>query len=178
MTFGSTSAIFQQAMLNPMLGRLWTTAAPTTFGSLSADTINVALFNDTTTPSKSAAVASTGFNTGVWTTTNEVIDSVGPGTNWASGGRALASKAFTIDTGSSSICFQGAALAGAGNVTIANAYGCLVYDNTISGGTVAKQGLCYNSFGGSAQGVTAGTFTVIWATVGALTNVVVFNVTV
>jgi hypothetical protein len=110
----------------------------------------------------------------VWTTTNEVTDA----TNWVSGGRPLASKAFSIDTGSSSVCFQGAALAGGGNVTIANAYGCLVYDNTITAGTVADQGLCYTSFGGSAQGVTAGTFTIVWATVGALTSVVVFNVTV
>ena len=170
----TASAIFQQAMLNPMLGRLWTTAAPTTFSSLSADTVNAALFNNTTTPDKTAAVGSTGFNTGVWVTANEVTDA----TNWVSGGRPLASKAFSIDTGSSSICFQAAATAGAGNVTIANAYGCLVYDSTITAGTVAKQALCYNSFGGAAQGVTAGTFTVLWATVGALTNVVVFNVTV
>jgi hypothetical protein len=173
MAFGASSAIFQQAMLNPMLGRLWTTTAPTTFGSLSADTISVALFNNSVTPDKTAAVASTGFNTGTWTTTNEVTDA----TNWVSGGRALASKAFTIDSGSSSICFQGAALSGGGNVTITNAFGCFVYDNTITGGTVADQGLCYNSFGG-AQSVTAGTFTIVWATVGALTSVVVFNVTV
>jgi hypothetical protein len=175
MTFGSSSAIFQQAMLNPMLGRLWTTAAPTSFSSLSADTIDVALFNDTTTPSKSAALTSTLYNTGVWVTANEVIDT--GGSNWAAGGRALASKAFSIDTGSSSVCFQAAALAGAGNVTIASAFGCLVYDATTTG-TPVKQGLCYNSFGGSAQGVTAGTFTIVWATVGALTSVVVFNVTV
>jgi len=174
MTFGASSAIFQQALLNPIMGRLWTTAAPTTFSSLSADTVNAALFNNTTTPDKTAAVGSTGFNTGVWTTTNEVTDA----TNWTSGGRPLASKAFSIDTGSSSVCFQAAATAGAGNVTIANAYGCLVYDSTITAGTVAKQAMCYNSFGGSAQGVTAGTFTILWATVGALTNVVVFNVTV
>lgn len=167
------SAIFQQAMLNPMLGRLWTTAAPTTFSSLSADTIDVALFNNTTAPDKTAAVASTGYNTGQWVTANEVTDA----TNWVAGGRALASKAFSIDTGSSSICFQGAALAGGGPVTLTNAYGCLVYDSTITAGTVAKQGLCFNYFGG-AQSVTGGTFTIIWATVGALTNVVVFNVTV
>jgi hypothetical protein len=174
MAFGATSAIFQQAMLNPIMGRLWTTAAPTTFSSLSADTVNAALFNNTTTPDKTVAVGNTGFNTGVWVTANEVTDA----TNWLSGGRALASKAFSIDTGSSSIVFQAAATAGAGNVTIANAYGCLVYDFTITAGTVAKQGMCYNSFGGSAQGVTAGTFTILWATVGALTNVAVFNVTV
>jgi hypothetical protein len=176
MAFGASSAIFQQAMLNPILGRLWTTAAPTTFSSLSADVVNVALFNNTTTPDKTAAVGSTGYNTGVWVTGNEVIDTLN--TNWVAGGRATASKAFSIDTGSSSVCFQSAATAGAGNVTITNAFGCLVYDNTITAGTVAKQAMCYNSFGGSAQGVTNGTFTVLWATVGALTNVVIFNVTV
>ena len=60
-------------MLNPIMGRLWTTAAPTTFVSLSADTVNAALFNNTTTPDKTAAVGSTGYNTGVWMTANEVI---------------------------------------------------------------------------------------------------------
>jgi hypothetical protein len=176
MAFGATSAIFQQAMLNPIMGRLWTTAAPTTFSSLSADTINAALFNNTTTPDKTAAVASTGYNTGVWVTGNEVIDTLN--SNWVAGGRALASKAFSLDTGSSSVCFQAAATSGAGNATITNAYGSLVYDNTITAGTVAKQAMCYNSFGGAAQGVTNGTFTILWATVGALTNVVVFNVTI
>lgn len=176
MAFGATSAIFQQAALNPIMGRLWTTAAPPTFSSLSADTINAALFNNTGTPSKSVSLANSCYLVDQWVTGNEVIDT--GGTNWVAGGRALASKAFSIDTGSSSVCFQAAATAGAGNVTIANAYGCLVYDNTITGAGTAKQGLCYNSFGGLAQGVGGGTFTVLWATVGALTNVVVFNVTI
>lgn len=174
MTFGASSAIFQQAMLNPIMGRLWTTAAPPTFSSLSADTINVALFNNTTTPSKSVSLANSCYAVDQWVVGNEVTDA----TNWTAGGRPAASKAFSIDTGSSSVCFQAAATAGAGNVTITNAYGTLVYDNTITGAGTAKQGLCYNSFGGAAQGVTAGTFTVLWATVGALTNVVIFNVTV
>lgn len=173
MAFGSASAIFQQAALNPILGRCWSTAVPTSYVSLSADTVNAALFNNTGTPNKADTLANTLFNAGQWVTANEVTDV----TNWTSGGRALASKAFSIDTGSSSICFQAAATAGAGNVTIANAYGCFVYDATTTS-TYLKQGLCYNSFGGSAQGVTAGTFTILWATVGALTNVVVFNVTV
>ena len=162
-------------MLNPIMGRLWTTAAPTTFSSLSADTVNAALFNNTTTPDKTAAVASTGFNTGVWVTANEVTDA----TNWTV--RRPGARIEGVQHRhrlQQSICFQAAATAGAGNVTIANAYGCLVYDDTITGGTVAKQAMCYNSFGGSAQGVTGGTFTILWATVGALTNVVVFNVTV
>lgn len=174
MTFGASSAIFQQAALNPILGRCWTTAAPTTYSSLSADTIDVALFNNTTTPDKTAVVGSTGYNTGVWLTANEVTDV----TNWPAGGIAASSKTFAIDTGSSSICFHAANTTGTGNVTIANAYGCLVYDFTITAGTVAKQGLCYNSFGGSAQGVTAGTFTILWATPPSGGTTAIFNVTV
>lgn len=167
----SASAIFQQAMLNPMLGRLWTTAAPTTFSSLSADTIDCALFGTTPTPDKTAAVASTGYNTGQWTTGNE-----SSGTGYTAGGTALGSKAFAIDTGSSSICFTAANPSWAG-ATLSGVFGDLVYDATITAGTVAKQGLCYNYFGGS-QGVTAGTFTVQWATPAGAAVTAVFNVSV
>jgi hypothetical protein len=59
--------------------------------------------------------------------------------------------------------FDAADLAGGGNVTLSNVYGCLVYDATITAGTggVAKQGCCFNYFGGG-QGVSAGTFTIVW----------------
>lgn len=129
----------------------------TGYTGIDSDTINVALFNNTTTPDKDAAVASTGYNTGVWVTGNEVTDA----TNWTAGGRALASKTFTTPA-SGIVMFDAADLAGGGNVTLANVFGCLVYDNTITAGTVAKQGVCFNYFGG-AQSVTAGTFTVVWS---------------
>jgi len=166
----SASAIFQQAMLNPIAGRCWTTAAPTTYSSLSADTINCALYG-TATPDKTAAVASTGYNTGQWITANEAS-----GTNYTAGGSALASKAFAIDTGSSSICFTAANVQWT-TVTVTSVFGDLVYDNTITAGTVAKQGLCYNYFGGS-QSVTAGTFTIQWATPSGAAVTAVFNITV
>jgi hypothetical protein len=41
----------------------------------------------------------------------------------------------------------------------------LVYDATITAGTVAKQGLCFNYFGGT-QSVTGGTFTIVWDATG------------
>lgn len=149
MAFGS-SAIFRE----------WTSqmfqVSGTGYTGLDSDTVNVALYNNTTTPDKDAAVASTGFNTAVWTTANEVSDA----TNWVSGGRPLASKTFTTPTTGVAM-FDAADLAGGGNVTLSAVFGCLVYDNTITAGTVAKQGVCYIFFGGS-QSVTAGTFTVIW----------------
>jgi hypothetical protein len=167
-----SSAIFQQAMLNPIGRAVNAGAAPTGFTSLTADSVKAALFG-AITPDKTVAVGSSGYNTGVWVTGSEVIDT--GGSNWPAGGIALASTSWALDTGSSSLCYHAASTPGAGNVTIAGAQGCLVYDSSISAGTVAKQGMCFNSFGGS-QSVTAGTFTIVWTTVGATTAV--FNITV
>lgn len=134
----------------------------TTYTGLDSDTVKAALFNNTGTPDKDAALASTGYNTGQWVTANEVTDA----TNWVAGGRALASKTFTTPSTGVAM-FDAADLAGGGNVTLAAVFGCLVYDDTLTGGSVADQGVCYNYFGGS-QSVTAGTFTIIWNANGVL----------
>lgn len=151
MAFGSSSSVFREwtKMTNNAIG--------TGYTGLSADTVKGALFNNTTTPDKDAALASTGFNAGVWTTTNEVTDA----TNWVSGGRALASKTFTTPS-AGVFMFDAADLAGGGTVTITNAYGLFVYDDSITAGSVADQGVCFISFGGSAASVSAGTFTVVF----------------
>jgi hypothetical protein len=155
------SRIFTQSVLNPLTASVWTTTEPTTYATsgLSADTVNVALFGTSATPDRDAAVTSIGYNTGVWTTGNEVTDP----TNWTAGGRPLASKTYTA--GTSVVAFDAADTAGAGNVTISAAFGCLVYDNSITAGTVAKQGMCFNYFGGT-QSVTSGTFTIVWDSTG------------
>jgi hypothetical protein len=165
MAFGSSSAIFRAWPL-AIFGQGQTTAVlPAGYAGLGADTVKVALFNNTTTPDKDAALTSTGFNTGQWTTSNEVTDA----TNWVSGGRTLASKTLT-NPSTGVFMFDAADLAGGGNVTLSNVYGCLVYDDTVTSGTggVADQGICYNSFGGSAQSVSAGTFTIVWSANGVL----------
>jgi hypothetical protein len=123
---------------------------------LATNAVKVSLHNNSVTPDKDAAVGSTGFNTGTWTTTNEVTDA----TNWVSGGRTLASKTFTTPSTGVSM-FDAADLAGGGTVTLTNAFGCLVYDDAITAGTVADQGISFNYFGGG-QSVTSGTFTIIW----------------
>jgi hypothetical protein len=129
----------------------------TGYTGLDSDTVNAALFNNSVTPDRDAAVGSTGFNTGTWTLANEVTDA----TNWPTKGRALASKTFT--TPSTGVYrFDAADTAGGGTLTIANAYGAFVYDDTITAGTVADQGVCFNYFGG-AQAVTGGTFTIVWS---------------
>lgn len=171
----SNSKIFQQAMLNPIArGVAGTAGFPTTYAGLTADAnVKAALFNNTTAPDNTVAVANTAYAVGQWVVGNEVIDTLN--TNWVAGGRALGTKSFALDTGSSSLCFIAANTAGAGNVTISAAFGCLVHDGTITGGTASDQGMCYNYFGGT-QSVTNGTFTIIWATVGAVQAV--FNITV
>lgn len=166
----SGSAIFQAAMINPLLQASWTTAAPTGYGSLSADVIDCALFG-TLTPNKAAAVGATGYTTGVWTAGNEAS-----GTGYTAGGKALTSKTFAIDTGSSSVCFTAASPSWS-TVTLTGVFGCLIYDNTVTGGTVANQGLCYNYFGGSTS-VTSGSYTVNWATPSGGAVTAVFNITV
>lgn len=131
---------------------------PAGYAGLGADTVKVALFNNSVTPDKDAALTSTGFNTGTWVTANEVTDA----TNWVSGGRTLASKTFTTPS-TGVFMFDAADLAGGGTVTLTNAFGCLVYDDTVTAGTggIADQGVSFNYFGG-AQSVTAGSFTVVW----------------
>jgi len=128
----------------------------TGYTGLDSDTVNVALYNNTGTPNKDEALATAGYNLGPWVTANEVTDA----TNWVAGGRPLASKTFTSPATGIAM-FDAADLAGGGNVTLAGVMGCLVYDNSITAGSVAKQGVCYNYFGG-AQSVTAGTFTIVW----------------
>jgi|SRR5215213_857881 len=145
------SRVFREWVAGPMMQ-----ASGTGYTGLDSDTVKAALFNNTVIPDRDAAVASTGLNTGVWTPANQVTDA----TNWQSGGRTLASKTFTTPSSGLAV-FDAADLSGGGTVTITNAYGCLVYDDSISGGTVVDQGVCFNYFGG-AQSVVAGSFTIVW----------------
>ncbi len=131
----------------------------TGYTGLDSDTVKVALYGNTGTPDKDAAVASTGYNTGQWVTGNELS-----GTNWAAGGIALTSKTFTTPA-TGVFMFDAADTPSAGNTTLTAVFGCLVYDDTITAGTVADQGVSFHYFGGT-QSVTAGLFTVVWAATG------------
>lgn len=154
------SRVFRAWVTSPMLAAA---TAPTGYTSLTADTVKVALYNNTGTPDRDAAVASTGYNTGAWVTANEVTGA----SEWVAGGRTLATAAFSQSAGGINT-FSGANLAGSATVTMSGIQGCLVYDNSISGGTVAKQGVCFNYFGG-AQSVTSGTFSLNWNASGIFT---------
>ncbi len=121
------------------------------------DVFKAALFNNTPVPDKTVAAAASAYNTGVWVLANEVTDP-----NWPAGGQTVTGTGsgggFTSAT--NLITFGGANTAGAGNVSVANVYGDLLYDSTVTV-PVSKQGAAFHSFGG-VQTVTAGTFTIIW----------------
>lgn len=156
------SRIFVQAVLSPLTASAWSTAEPTTYGAngLSADTVKVALFGTSVTPDRDAVVGSTGYNTGTWTTGNEIT-----GTNWAAGGQTLGTKAYTADLGGNiGVSFDAADIS-VSTVTLAAFFGDLTYDDTITAGTVAKQGLCFHYYGGS-QSVTAGNVSILWDATG------------
>lgn len=160
----SASNVFQEWVKNPLFNGSGGTP-PTSYTGYLTDTMNVALYASGITPDRTAAVASTGYNTGVWITGNEKTGS----SEWVAGGRALASKTNAASAGT--ITLDAADLTGSASITMTSVEGCLVYDNTITGGTVAKQGMCYLWFGG-AQSVTAGTFSVIFNASGIVTATV------
>lgn len=139
---------------------------PAAYAGLGADTIKAALYDNDITPDKDAALTSTGYNTGAWAITgNEVTDSDGS-SDWVAGGIALSSKTLTAPS-TGVFMFDAADTTHSNTVTLSNAFGCLVYDDTITAGTggVADQGITYHYFGGG-QSVTAGTFTIVWHTNG------------
>lgn len=117
------------------------------------DTWNVALYGNTGTPDQTVASASFAYNAGQWVTGNEVT-----ATGWPAGGLALASVTSTFT--SNVFTFDAADRSGGASDTVTNAYGVLVFDFSIAT-PVAKQGACFNAFGGP-NSVTSGTFTVVW----------------
>lgn len=138
----------------------------TGYTGLDSDAVRVALYGNGGTPDRNAVVTSTGYNTGAWVTANEVSAS----SEWVAGGRGLSSKTFgTPAAGTAN--FDAADVIGLATVSLSNVYGGLVYDHSITGGTVADQGICYTYFGG-AQAVVSGHFSVVWNAAG------IFDITV
>jgi len=160
----SASNVFQEWVKNPLFNGSGGTP-PTSYTGYLTDTMKCALFASGITPDRNAAVGSTGYNTGVWVTGNEKTGS----SEWVAGGRALASKTNAASSGT--ITLDAADLTGSASITMTSVEGCLIYDDTITAGTVADQGMCFLWFGG-AQSVTAGTFSVVFNAAGIVTATV------
>lgn len=121
-----------------------------------ATTVKAALFNTSVTPDKDAASASTAYNTGTWTTGNEVAD----GANWAAGGVAITGRTSTNPSSGVWMADATDTPSTTSTATLAAVFGCLVYSDSITT-PVADQGFCFNFFGGT-NSVTSGTFTIVW----------------
>jgi hypothetical protein len=129
---------------------------------LNSDTIKAALFNNSVTPDQAATSANSKYNGGTWLTANEQTNT----THWPAGGRPLASVASGF--ASNVYTYDAADTASVdATTTLANVYGCLVYDDTLAA-PVVDQAVCFNYFGG-ALSVTAGTFTIVWSSSGIFT---------
>lgn len=123
-----------------------------------SDAMKAALFDNTITPSQTVASASFAYGAGVWAS-GGVLDASG----WPAVGRPL----VTVASGFSSNVYTFDAddtVSANSSTTLTNAYGCLIYDDTLTT-PVADQGMCFNYFGG-ANSVTAGTFTIVWNAAG------------
>ena len=124
-----------------------------------ADTFKIALYNNSITPDNDVTTdVLTGYNGAAsqWVIANEVIDTTGGGTDWPAGGVALAGKTVDV-TVADFVKVDANDTASGATADIANAFGGLVYDDTLTN----KPGMCYNYFGG-ANSVTNGTFTVVY----------------
>lgn len=123
------------------------------------DTFKAALYGNSITPDNTVAEASSRYNAGQWVTGGEVT-STG---EWDAGGVALTSPALSGET-STTIMWDAADTASSAGAAISGAYGCLVYDDTLTN----DPGICYIYFGGS-NGVSNGVFTIVWSGSGLFT---------
>jgi hypothetical protein len=140
-------------IFRPTLADVWDNTAAIDLGS---DVPKVALYDNDITPDNDVTAANSAYNVGQWVTTGNEVFEAG---QWAQGGVALAST--SLNSGTADVVFYDAADTASGSAAdLANVYGCLVYDDTITT-PVADQGLCYNYFGGT-NSVVNGTFTVVW----------------
>jgi hypothetical protein len=162
MAFGANSKIFS-AYIHDVLGNV--TAMDIDTDAL----IECALFNDTPTPNQVVASASTAYGAGVWASGGVVDTGSSAPAGWPAIGRPLAWGSATRWTtfAATTAKFDADDTVSANAVTtLTNAYGCLIYDDTITT-PVADQGICYLSFGG-ANSVTLGTFTVVYNAAGIM----------
>ena len=153
MPFGTSSKLFVSTIEDILEN--------TTAIRLITDVFNIALFNDSVTPSQTVASAATAFGAGVWAA-NEVFD----GTEWPTGGQALDTVTFAPTANVLKWDADNEASTGT-SATLADVRGCLIYNVTVNT-PVDSQGICFLSFGG-ANAVTDGTFTVLFNAAGIAT---------
>ena len=154
MAFGTLSKIFTATVTDQM--------NRTSTMDINLDTHKVALYGNTGTPDQTVASANAAYNVAAspWVTANETT-----ATGWPAGGNPLTSVTSTFST--NVYTFDAADRPGGANDTVSAAYGCLIYDDTVTA-PVADQAWCWLAFGGS-NSVSGGTFTVVFNASGIMT---------
>lgn len=133
----------------------------TTAMDIDSDTLKLANFDNSITPSQTVSAANSAYGAGVWAS-GGVADAV----SWPAAGIALSGVSSSFS--STTYTFDSSDVSSNDSTTdLANVYGGLVYDDTIAS-PVADQGLLYSYYGG-ANSVVNGTFTVVVAALGWLT---------
>jgi hypothetical protein len=122
------------------------------------DVFKAALYGTAATPDRDATAANSAY-AATWHGASEIIDTSGGGTDWPTAGVSLGTETWTTSAGGITI-FDAPDTASGATADIAAAFGCLVYDDTLTT-PQADQGICFNYFGGS-NSVTNGTFTIVW----------------
>jgi hypothetical protein len=157
----SASGLSRQFVIDRMAG---TIATFKWVNSGTPDSFKVALYDNSVTPSRDDTAAAYAYGGSSWATggagtgTPQVFQAV----QWPQAGVALATGGTSAGTGGSGIAmFDATDLASGTACTLSNAYGCFVYDDTLTS-PVADQGICHNSFATGAA-VTNGTFTIQWS---------------
>lgn len=161
-----TSCISRQFMIDRMAGTVPTFKW---VNSGTPDSFKVALYDNNCAGTKDDTAAQFAYAGTSFPSAGSATGGAGSGScqvyqavQWPQAGLALATGNTSAGTGGSGIAmFDAADLASGTACTISNAYGCLVYDDTLSS-PVVDQGVCANSFGTGAA-VTNGTFTIQWS---------------
>lgn len=130
--------------------------ANTALMPLATHTVKVALFGNGGTPDQNATSANTAYNVAQWVTANEISQAI----QWPAGGISLSTPSINSAT-AGVVFFTAATTVSGSNATLANVFGDLVYDSTITT-PVANQGICFHYFGGSSS-VANGVLTIAWA---------------
>lgn len=158
MAFGASSKIFSAFIHD--------STTKTGNASLSSATAKAALYNDSITPNQLVTAANSSYGAGVWTggSSPNVQDASG----WPYVGRPPAWGSATKLTtyADATLKYDSDDTVSANATTTVTCYGCLVYDDAAT--TTVDQAFCYISFGGSAQTVSSGTFTIVWNASGVL----------
>lgn len=125
--------------------------------SFSGDTVNVALYNNSvvTATASTDTLAHNAYlgSGGQWVSGNELTTSNG----YTVGGVAVTPKTETFSSNVATFTSSGTPQWTSSSSGF-TAYGCLVYDNTITN----KYVYCWNYFGGAQSASGGGTFTINW----------------